>query len=1180
VESYPRVDGALSAQTLASAYQDAFTGESSSQVFSGTDLAYTKLISGNTDLIIVPVPTPAQLALAQNAGMELEVIPVANDALVFLAQADAVNSVGVDNLRAIYGGATTDWASLGSSLGPITAYQNLEDWGSSQALMDLVMNGSPLAPAPKDSDGNPLVYDGQQGGIGYAFYHYVKAIWGDLVDPRDGGDSKIKLLDVNNISANPVSIQSSVYPLTTPYFIVINKAQRPSSKVRVLIEAMLGPTGHEAAIKAGYIPRPPATVTKPEPGATPAQDPNRLENLNQVYSLNPLAISTATIYFQAWLPTGNTGCAMVESLEITGLKNPNRLKDQLTAFTEAQLDYLKDVWEVENIVQVESCTGVKSENIISLRTSLMANFANLLSVVSRTSEAAETTATIPVASMNLRLDTAAPLALADLFTQDANIAAMIHVADSTPRKEEAVVAWASSVDTYPFSFTPMAAQLYLPAVAGEPAMELTIPFRTHWSELALFNLAQTTGLYTSTSPATTCPVLTYRMDNYCWTGEDKTWPVVDAPHEGGIMSVPLEVAPGFMWRVRSSEASDPKPMSGTGPMTIDVGLAGNPSETPRVLRIEIEVHDPQTEIAYNAHIDLKQAGKPLEQSESQLTDNSTLTIESGPVRVVVPPCSGVIDVSDEVVIASVTALDIAGQPRPNTRVQFFSAGGLILGQSIIVTDEFGIASIAGVLDPDALAAGARPSVSAFVESEGTWVNVTGSSMDVDLELIAEPDPPGVLTLNSSASTGAHADGRSSYAVSAHLVDGCGVLGAGQMIEFTATGSAQLSEDTIQLDAEGRAHVLVTNLVPETITFGAKVLAAQEGEVEIKPLTMRFEPPVPDIFQSALIVNSMVNIPCTGEGVAPVSVVVKDGDGDALLGQEIAFSVEGRATLSDSTVRTDSTGIGSITLISSEEETVILRATMDGKEISGSPVVVSFLPDCSRPAPASMWYSLSAGPRVADGVDGFLLTVYAKDVNGGYVGGMQEKIKIISSDSHVTIAEVTESGYGVYTTRITATKDGIFDLGIFLAGDDFDREVAKSPTEVVFVPAWSSHLTAQEDSSEGSLTKTIARVADGQDTLTITAQITSRAGTSPSVPLVGQASTLSASIESSAGGVIVTPFIEVRPGVYTADITSTIPGVYQATITWTGSADGAITTDPVPVTFVPIGFDRKQGFEPR
>jgi len=80
-----RMDGATATIPLGQAALRALRGTDEGMAFNTTPYAYTNLINGTKDLILVGYPSQEQFAAAQAAGIELEIVPLAKDGLVFLA---------------------------------------------------------------------------------------------------------------------------------------------------------------------------------------------------------------------------------------------------------------------------------------------------------------------------------------------------------------------------------------------------------------------------------------------------------------------------------------------------------------------------------------------------------------------------------------------------------------------------------------------------------------------------------------------------------------------------------------------------------------------------------------------------------------------------------------------------------------------------------------------------------------------------------------------------------------------------------------------------------------------------------------------------------------------------------------------------------------------------------------
>lgn len=78
-----RVDASLATQPLMDAYVTNLSDFNLKKDYTNTDSAYTKLINGETDLIIVTEPSSDELERAKKANVELEVTPVVNEGFVF-----------------------------------------------------------------------------------------------------------------------------------------------------------------------------------------------------------------------------------------------------------------------------------------------------------------------------------------------------------------------------------------------------------------------------------------------------------------------------------------------------------------------------------------------------------------------------------------------------------------------------------------------------------------------------------------------------------------------------------------------------------------------------------------------------------------------------------------------------------------------------------------------------------------------------------------------------------------------------------------------------------------------------------------------------------------------------------------------------------------------------------------
>lgn len=256
-ENYPRVDASLATQPLTDAFKANFTAIPVEEIetdYTNTHPAYVRLISGEVDLIVVTQPSEEELASAKANGVELEVIPVVNEAFVFLANVqNKVNNLSLEEIQNIYSGKITNWNEVGGEDAKIIPYQRPTNSGSQTGMLALVMKGiemlEPVTETFEETMAGLITaiadYDNSKDALGYSYYYYATTMY---------SKENVKLLSVNGVEPNFDTIQKGEYPIGTYYYIVINANEPADSNTRKLVEAMLSPRGQAVAQEAGYVP--------------------------------------------------------------------------------------------------------------------------------------------------------------------------------------------------------------------------------------------------------------------------------------------------------------------------------------------------------------------------------------------------------------------------------------------------------------------------------------------------------------------------------------------------------------------------------------------------------------------------------------------------------------------------------------------------------------------------------------------------------------------------------------------------------------------------------------------------------------------------------------------------------------------------------------------------------------
>lgn len=247
-----RVDASLATQPLMDAYVEGLKDYNLKKDYTNTDPAYTKLINGETDLIIVTEPSSDELKRASDAGVELEVTPVVNEGFVFFTNVNnLVNGLSLKEIQDIYTDKITNWNQVGGDNAKIIAYQRPENSGSQTGMLSLVMKDKKIKEPKREEYIESMAgiidavanYDNSKDSIGYSYYYYATTMY---------GNENIKFLAVDGVSPNHDTIKDESYPLITAYYIVTLKGTKNMAVSKVK-KAMLESKGQEIARNAGYI---------------------------------------------------------------------------------------------------------------------------------------------------------------------------------------------------------------------------------------------------------------------------------------------------------------------------------------------------------------------------------------------------------------------------------------------------------------------------------------------------------------------------------------------------------------------------------------------------------------------------------------------------------------------------------------------------------------------------------------------------------------------------------------------------------------------------------------------------------------------------------------------------------------------------------------------------------------
>lgn len=258
LETYPKVDGSTVTIPLSEALAAKLTGASPEDVrmqikHNRTHGAYVNLIHGDADLIFVTAPSEGELALAEEKGVELEVIPIVSEAFVFLVNANnPVKGVTHAQLQDIYTGDIDNWKAVGGEDLAIIPYQRPVNSGSQTGFLELVMQdkvpmAAPMAQVPAEMGmliDVVAAYDNGPAGIGYSYYYFVTDMW---------QNADVKLLEVDGVYPDPEHIASGAYPFKTAYYAVMRKDLPEDAPERRVVDWILSEDGQQLMEDSGYV---------------------------------------------------------------------------------------------------------------------------------------------------------------------------------------------------------------------------------------------------------------------------------------------------------------------------------------------------------------------------------------------------------------------------------------------------------------------------------------------------------------------------------------------------------------------------------------------------------------------------------------------------------------------------------------------------------------------------------------------------------------------------------------------------------------------------------------------------------------------------------------------------------------------------------------------------------------
>jgi len=258
-ENFPRMNGSPATLPLAQALWSALLGESEINTediagFTRTTQSYRDLAAGLNDILIAGEPIPGVFDEISELGFEIDIAPIAVDALVFITSAsNPVDDLTPEQIRLIYMGEISNWQQVGGENKEIIAFQRNEEAGSQVLMEKLVMDWRKMMDAPvqdlsvHDTD-EPMTaimgFDGSENAIAYTMLHYA-----ENMKMADG----FKILSINGVQPDADTIAGGAYPFINPYYAAINASEPEDNPARILFNWLQSEQGRALVEHEGYV---------------------------------------------------------------------------------------------------------------------------------------------------------------------------------------------------------------------------------------------------------------------------------------------------------------------------------------------------------------------------------------------------------------------------------------------------------------------------------------------------------------------------------------------------------------------------------------------------------------------------------------------------------------------------------------------------------------------------------------------------------------------------------------------------------------------------------------------------------------------------------------------------------------------------------------------------------------
>jgi serine protease inhibitor/ABC-type phosphate transport system substrate-binding protein len=262
----PIIDGSTSTYPFTRAvYGELFCNGNAHPMYpekhSKSHASYQRLINREVDMIFASVyPASDILEMAKEKGVEIELIPIAYDAMIFFTNKDnEVTGLTKEQISNIYvNDAYDNWSEVGGSDALMYPYCRNNDSGSHAQMEKHFLNGKEINKEVQRETSETMsdiltdvmaakTDDPKGYGLGYSIYYYYHNM-NMFYDVHE----QLKLLAIDGVMPTDETIADGTYPLSNNTYIALLKDTPKDAPARKMAEFMLTDEGQVCVELAGF----------------------------------------------------------------------------------------------------------------------------------------------------------------------------------------------------------------------------------------------------------------------------------------------------------------------------------------------------------------------------------------------------------------------------------------------------------------------------------------------------------------------------------------------------------------------------------------------------------------------------------------------------------------------------------------------------------------------------------------------------------------------------------------------------------------------------------------------------------------------------------------------------------------------------------------------------------------